>query len=166
MLEYEHFNHTFLWKCTITTACGTSLKLGYKPEDFIMKKEPLIWNSELKEHILYTHTTFLAILTLTRFIPEKFEPYTPLVLPHLPRCQKKIWSQFLIPLYQKYWPHTTFILHPFHFFQKRLTPILTITITFALKSPLHIFKIAVTSLTFPEPKRVWLILSVVNMLIP
>ena len=64
-----NFNHTFLWKCTITTACGTSLKLGYKPEDFIMKKEPLIWNSELKEHILYTHTTFFG-----HFNPDQVYP--------------------------------------------------------------------------------------------
>jgi hypothetical protein len=59
-------------------ACGTSLKLGYKPEDFIMKIGPLIWNSELKYCILYPHTTFSGILTLTRFIPENFDPYTTL----------------------------------------------------------------------------------------
>ena len=54
-----------------------------------MKIGPLIGNSELKDCILYTHTTFLAILTLTRFIPENFDHYTTLVLPHLPRCEKK-----------------------------------------------------------------------------
>ena len=49
--------HIFLGKCKITMAYGTSLKLGYKPEDFIMKIGPLIGNSELKDCILYTHTT-------------------------------------------------------------------------------------------------------------
>jgi hypothetical protein len=43
----------------------------------------------MKKCIFYPNTTFLAILTLTSFIAENFDPYTPLVLPHLPQCQKK-----------------------------------------------------------------------------
>jgi hypothetical protein len=49
---------------------------------------------------------------------------------------EKIWSPFLMPLYQKYWPHTTFILHPFHFFQKKVDPNINYPYNFCFKIPI------------------------------
>ena len=101
-----------------------------------MKTGPLIWNSELKDCILYPHAYFLAILTLTRFIPEKFEPYTPLVLPHLPRCQKKN----MIPIADTTLPE---ILTPYHFhftpiplISKKVDPNINYPYNFCFKIPI------------------------------
>jgi len=121
-LEYEHQKHIFMGKCTITMACGTSLKLGYKPEDFIMKIGPLIWNSELKDCILYPHTTCFG-----NFNPDQVYPWKLLPLYHFSFTTRTTFSE---KNYPNSWYHFTRNIDPIPlsfythstFFQKKLTP--------------------------------------------
>ena len=119
----------------------------------------------LKDCILYTHTTFLAILTLTRFIPENFYPYTTLVLPHVPRFQKK-----MIPI-----PDTTLpeILTPYHFhftpiplISKKVDPNINYPYNFCFKIHITHIQNRCYFLNLSRTKKGVIVLGVMNILIP